>query len=261
MRLGKTNEKIEYSQKDEIGQLVHEYNRMVDELAESASRLAQSERESAWREMARQVAHEIKNPLTPMKLSVQHLQRTLKESADKAMIDRITETLIQQIDSLSNIATAFSNFAKMPEAQPTRVDLKQVIEQVIDLYDDEGNIFLNADENDYPVFADRDQLSGVFSNLLKNAFQSVPGERRPRIEIFLRREGGRIITEIADNGSGIPEDQKDKIFIPNFTTKSSGMGLGLAIARNVVEEAQGTIWFSTHYGHGSSFFVSLPDAR
>ncbi len=259
IRLGRMNEKIEYKPDDEIGKLVHEYNRMIDELSDSAAKLARSERESAWREMARQVAHEIKNPLTPMKLSVQHLHRTLKDGTDKAMIDRITETLITQIDSLSNIATAFSNFAKMPQAVPVKVNLKDVVSQVIDLYDESGNIKFHADDNEYFVHADRDQLTGVFSNLLKNALQAIPEDKRPDIEIHIRRQHGWITTEITDNGIGIPEDQKDKIFIPNFTTKSSGMGLGLAIARNVVEEANGKIWFTSTYGSGSTFFVSFPE--
>jgi two-component system nitrogen regulation sensor histidine kinase NtrY len=261
IRLGSTNEKIAYSAKDEIGQLVHEYNRMIDELADSASKLARSERESAWREMARQVAHEIKNPLTPMKLSIQHLHRTLNEGTDKELVDRITTTLIKQIDSLSNIATAFSNFAKMPLPKPSKVDVTHVLAQVINLYDDSGNIHLHSDEGGYFVLADHDQLTGVFSNLLKNALQSVPGDRRGKVDIYLRREADRIVTEITDNGTGIPEDQMDKIFTPNFTTKSSGMGLGLAIARNIVNEANGSIWFTTKYGRGSSFFVALPEFK
>jgi two-component system nitrogen regulation sensor histidine kinase NtrY len=261
VKLGRMNEKIEYKPKDEIGQLVHEYNRMVDELADSADKLARSERESAWREMARQVAHEIKNPLTPMKLSVQHLHRTLKEGTDKDLVDRITQTLITQIDSLSNIASAFSNFAKMPLARPEKIDIANVLMHVKDLYDEAGNIQLDAAENEYFVRADRDQLIRVFSNLLKNSLQSIQPGQEPKIAMELRREGDRIMVEIRDNGIGIPEDQKDKIFIPNFTTKSSGMGLGLAIAKNIVQEANGRIWFTSIYGTGSSFFVALPEYK
>jgi signal transduction histidine kinase len=175
------------------------------------------------------------------------------------MVDRITETLIQQIDTLSNIATAFSNFAKMPKPVPVRVDLKEVVRHVADLYNESIDIKLDAEESNYFVLADRDQLNGIFSNLLKNSVQSIPENRKGEILISLRREAGCVVTKITDNGIGIPEDQRDKIFIPNFTTKSSGMGLGLAIVRNIVEEANGKIWFTSTYGHGTSFFVSLPE--
>lgn len=258
IRLGFANEKISYSEKDEIGQLVTEYNRMIDELAVSAEKLARSERETAWREMARQVAHEIKNPLTPMKLSVQHLFRAFKEKAqDEAMIERITNTLIQQIDTLSNIATAFSNFANMPQPVPVEIDLNLLLGQMAELYKEESSIHLHQ-ESKGTITADKDQLIGIFSNLLKNAVQSVPSGREGRIDIFVRQGNDCIVVEIRDNGIGIPEDQRDKIFTPNFTTKSSGMGLGLAIVRNIVEGINGKIWFTSTYNEGSSFFVSLP---
>ena len=262
IRLGATNEKIAYRENDEIGQLVHEYNRMIDELSISAEKLARSEREMAWREMARQVAHEIKNPLTPMKLSVQHLHRTFKDKGygDETLVDRITATLIQQIDTLSNIATAFSNFAKMPQPVPVKIDLRELLQQIASLYYEGIDIDVHVEEVTYFVVADRDQLIGVFSNILKNAVQSIPDDRRGKIAIYLRRAAGFIVVEITDNGIGIPEDQRDKIFTPNFTTKSSGMGLGLAFVRNIVEEASGKVWFTSFYGRGSSFYVSLPEA-
>jgi two-component system nitrogen regulation sensor histidine kinase NtrY len=260
IRLGTANEKIAYSENDEIGRLVHEYNRMIDELSVSAEMLAKSERETAWREMARQVAHEIKNPLTPMKLSVQHLSRTFKEKgSDPELLDRITTTLIQQIDTLSNIATAFSNFAKMPQPLPVKTELRELIMQISELYASDCNIEIKG-EQEYFVMADRDQMNAVFSNLLKNAVQSVPSERPCRITVSLSREEGFHVVEIADNGIGILEDQRDKIFKPNFTTKSSGMGLGLAIVRNIIEQANGSIWFTSSYNTGSSFFVRLPSA-
>ena len=258
IRLGVINEKIAYSEKDEIGQLVGEYNRMIDELADSAERLSRSERESAWREMAKQVAHEIKNPLTPMKLSVQHLLRTFKENKqDFALVERISNTLIQQIDTLSNIANAFSNFAKMPQAVPEKVNVAEIMQQVIQLYNTGVEIEMKSVEGAF-VMVDKDQFIGIFSNLLKNAFQSIPEDRQGKISIQISRSEDRIVIEISDNGVGIPENQRDKIFVPNFTTKSSGMGLGLAIVRNIVEETNGKIWFTSIYGVGSSFFVSLP---
>jgi len=262
IKLGASNEKIAYKEKDEIGQLVYEYNRMIDELSISADKLARSERESAWREMARQVAHEIKNPLTPMKLSVQHLSRAIKDKGfdDIEMVDRITTTLIQQIETLSNIATAFSNFAKMPQPVPVKIDLKEIIQQVTSLYNESVGVDVNMSNDSYFVLADRDQMISVFSNLLKNSVQSIPDNRAGKIVVSLRHKTGSIEVEIADNGVGIPEDQWDKIFIPNFTTKSSGMGLGLAFVRNIVEEARGNVWFTSIYGQGSNFFVSLPEA-
>ncbi len=262
IKLGASNEKIAYKENDEIGQLVFEYNRMIDELSVSAGKLARSERETAWREMARQVAHEIKNPLTPMKLSVQHLSRAIKDKGyeDMEMVDRITSMLVQQIETLSNIATAFSNFAKMPQPVPVKIDLKEIIQQVTSLYNENVKVDLYMENETYFVLADRDQMISVFSNLMKNAVQAIPDSGKGKISVSLRHRAGSIEVEIADNGVGIPEDQWDKIFIPNFTTKSSGMGLGLAFVRNIVEEANGKVWFTSKYGSGSSFFVNLPDA-
>jgi two-component system nitrogen regulation sensor histidine kinase NtrY len=212
--------------------------------------------------MARQVAHEIKNPLTPMKLSVQHLSRAIKDKGfeDIEMVDRISSTLIQQIETLSNIATAFSNFAKMPQPVMSKIDLGEIILQVTSLYNESVSIEVVMNDEAYNVYADKDQMIGVFSNLLKNAVQSIPDNTRGKITVSLRRERGNIVVEIEDNGIGIPEDQYDKIFIPNFTTKSSGMGLGLALVRNIVEEAHGKVWFTSFYNLGSRFFVSLPEA-
>lgn len=264
VRLGSLNDKIAYQRKDEIGQLVHEYNRMLEELASSADKLAQSERESAWREMAKQVAHEIKNPLTPMKLSVQHLQRTLqhKDENDREFVNRVSETLIQQIDTLSAIATSFSDFAKMPQANPEKLDLLQLIATLADLYREVPGLEINLshDAEQYSVVADKDQLNRIFSNILKNALQAIPGERNGKIAIDIKNNANDILIKISDNGMGIPDDKKDKIFIPNFTTKSSGMGLGLAMVKNLVEQSGGKVWFTTEVNVGTTFFVNLPKA-
>jgi two-component system, NtrC family, nitrogen regulation sensor histidine kinase NtrY len=263
VRLGETNEQIAYTGNDEIGQLVREYNRMLEELALSAEKLAQSEREGAWRKMAKQVAHEIKNPLTPMKLSVQHLQRTMKEGkSDPALADRIAAMLIEQIDTLSNIASAFSNFAEMPKADPERVKLSEIILHVTGLFKEASaaEFVINLPDHDVFVLADHDQLVRVFTNLLKNALQSFQDEKSGKVEVTVESQSGSTIVSIRDNGSGIPEDQRDKIFNPNFTTKSSGMGLGLAIVKNIVEQSNGTVWFTSIYGQGAAFFVKLPNA-
>lgn len=263
IKLGTTNELIEWREKDEIGSLVSEYNRMILELSNSAELLAKSERESAWREMAKQVAHEIKNPLTPMKLSVQHLQRTWKDHApdmDQKM-ERLTKTIIEQIDTLSSIATEFSNFAKMPKASFEKINVEQILKNTIDLFHNSSDIeitFQNITTSPSFVLADKEQLLRVFNNLMKNAIQSIPEERKGKIEIELRKENENYIISIKDNGVGISNDILDKIFVPNFTTKTGGMGLGLAMVKSIVETFNGKIWFETEDNNGTTFFVSLP---
>ena len=260
---GKSNEKIQYDARDEIGGLVREYNHMVDELAISAEKLARSERESAWREMAKQIAHEIKNPLTPMKLSVQHLQRTPEKDPEKQEenIQRITRTLIEQIDHLSTIATEFSNFAKMPRANNEEVNLEEKIRQISEL-------FMNAEQTRIDtsfdlkapaiVFADPEQLTRVFINLLKNAIQSIPENRKGKVGIKLETGDSVARVSVMDNGRGIPDELGDKLFQPNFTTKSSGMGMGLAIVKSIIENAGGSIVYETKLGGGTTFIVELP---
>jgi len=270
IRLGKRNKLIELNRNDEIGALVNEYNRMVEELSVSAELLAKSERESAWREMAKQVAHEIKNPLTPMKLSIQHLERSWKDNPEhiNEMIERTTKTLIEQIDTLSNIATEFSNFALMPKVNNEVFDLKKVVENTYDLYKEtEGvkimfTIYLKdgeegARENLF-VYADKEQLLRAFSNLMKNAIQAIPENTKGLINITISEDENNYIVSITDNGIGIHEDKFDKIFVPNFTTKTTGMGLGLAMVKNSIESAGGKVWFESKASIGTTFYVSIP---
>lgn len=261
--LGKTNEKINYESDDEIGNLVKEYNHMVDQLAESAEMLARSERESAWREMAKQIAHEIKNPLTPMKLSVQHLQRAWRDNPEnwEQNLERISQTLVEQIDNLSSIATEFSNFAKMPKSDNVKVNLGNKITKTVALFEKTENVeFITEYRNQIPVIvlADKEQLSSVFINLIKNAIQSIPENRPGLIRIQLDTSDGKAIVRISDNGKGIAEELGDKLFQPNFTTKSSGMGLGLAIVKNIVDNAGGRIRYETELNKGTTFIVELP---
>lgn len=259
--LGAGNEPIAYQGRDELGQLVHVYNRKVAELRESAERLARSERESAWKEMARQVAHEIKNPLTPMKLNIQHFRHTWTPDAPdaKERLDRFSQGLVEQIDVLSRIAGEFSHFAQMPPAHPAPLDLRQVADAAVQLFAHlpEGTVRLYADAP-LPVVADREHLLRVFNNLVKNALQAVPADRHPRVEVSLKQEGGEAIAEVRDNGTGVPEEDRERIFRPSFTTKSSGMGLGLAMVQRMVENAGGRVWFTTVEEQGTSFFVALP---
>ncbi|WP_372950094.1 ATP-binding protein [Mariniphaga sp.] len=262
IELGKRNEPIYYNRNDEIGSLVKEYNKKVDELAVSAELLARSERESAWREMAKQIAHEIKNPLTPMKLNIQHLQRFKGKGKDyEKYIERVTSTLIEQIDNLSNIATEFSNFAKIPTARNQVFKLAEQLKKVIDLFDTNQKVTLEFRANGLEyleVNADRDQLSRAIINLLKNGIQSIPDDQKGKIEINLNRRDHMAVIAITDNGEGISEELRDKLFSPSFTTKSSGMGLGLAIVKNIVENFSGHVWFETEEGEGSTFFIEIP---
>jgi signal transduction histidine kinase len=263
MVLGSTNEMIDWKQNDEIGQLVRQYNKMVLELEESALKLSESEREGAWREMARQVAHEIKNPLTPMKLNIQHLQRAWYDKSDKLehTFERVTKILVEQIDSLSNLASSFSDFAKMPNERFEVFDLRMVVSNAIHLFEKSSEVHFHAEmpEHSAEIRADKEQISRVFNNLFKNAIQAIVLEKIGRIEVKMHCVDGRIITEVCDNGSGIADTLKDKIFVPNFSTKTSGMGLGLAISRKIVEVSGGSIRFESHESKGTCFIVDLPE--
>lgn len=262
MELGKYNEHINYKRNDEIGSLIKEYNKKVDELAVSADLLARSERESAWREMAKQIAHEIKNPLTPMKLNIQHLQRVKGKGKEyNEFIERVTATLIEQIDNLSNIATGFSNFAKIPTARNQVFNLADQLKKVIDLFKNHDRATINFYTDglsDLEVKADREQLTRAVINLIKNGIQAIPENNIGEIKIVLNRREHMAVIAVSDNGSGIPVELREKLFSPSFTTKTSGMGLGLAIVKNIVENFSGKIWFETELEVGTTFFLEIP---
>jgi signal transduction histidine kinase len=261
--VGKKSEHLVYSGNDEIGALVKQYNRMVDEIEESTHKLANSEREYAWREMAKQIAHEIKNPLTPMKLNVQQLYKSWNDKAPgfDRLLERFTKNQIEYIDNLSTIATAFSSFAKMPGNNPVELNLLDQIRSMLELFKNTDNITFNVNwphESKVMIYADREHINSVFANLIKNGIQSIPQGRKGIIMINMEIQSDKVVISIADNGSGIPEDLRWKLFTPNFTTKSSGMGLGLSIAKKYIENANGRIWFESEAGKGSHFFVELP---
>lgn len=263
IKLEQSNEQINYRGGDEIGDLVKDYNRMVAELETSAELLAKSEREGAWREMARQIAHEIKNPLTPMKLSVQHLQRAKEDKAPKweEVFDRTCKSLVEQIENLSAIATEFSNFATMPKASPQKTDIIKQVKNALELFVNYDNIeFVTdfRDHTDIPVYMDKKQLNRAFLNLIKNAVQSIRKKDKGEIKIETYTDNNNVTVRISDNGQGVPEQMRDKMFRPNFTTKSGGMGLGLAITKNIIENSGGEIWFETETGKGSTFCFRLP---
>lgn len=260
--LGRTNEEIVWEKNDEIGELVKQYNKMVQQLEQSAEALAKSEREGAWREMARQVAHEIKNPLTPMKLSIQYLQRAIESG--KANVQELTAnvaaTLIEQIDHLSKIAADFSQFAAIGNKRVERMDLHGVIGSLVSLYDSNEKMDLRWNALPKPVWmqADKTQMNRLFTNLLQNAVDACAEGRRCVVTLNESTDGENVIVSVADNGEGIPAAMQAKIFTPNLTTKSSGTGLGLAMCKSIVEQSGGAIWFETEEGRGTVFYVKLP---
>lgn len=260
-RLEKRNEKIEIkSSTEEISTLVNSYNSMIDELEESAIKLATSEREQAWREMAKQVAHEIKNPLTPMRLSVQSFQRKFdpKDPAISQKVDEFSKTLIQQIDTMSSIASAFSNFAKMPAQQNEMLNVVDVVKMALDIFTEDYITFV-AEEKEIIAKFDRTQLIRVVTNLIKNGIQSIPQDAQdPRILVTVASVENTVEITVQDNGIGISEDTKPRVFEPKFTTKTSGMGLGLAMVKNIVETYNGNITFTSEPGKGTSFVVTFP---
>ncbi|MCX6269215.1 MAG: HAMP domain-containing sensor histidine kinase [Bacteroidetes bacterium] len=262
LRLGKVNEKIIWKQTDEIGQLVAEYNRMIDELGKSAELLARSERESAWREMARQVAHEIKNPLTPIKLSAQYLEKAWNDKAPDwdQRLARFTKTLVEQIDALSVIASDFSDFAKMKTVGFTEVDLEEAVGFVLSLYQDTTGIRyeLKCEVTDPLIVGDRSQLIRLFTNLLNNAVQAIDDHSKGIVTIHIAREQHQLVVRVSDNGCGILPDRMERIFLPDFTTKTSGMGLGLAIVKGIVEGMNGEITCTTEVGKGTTFIIKFP---
>jgi len=262
VNLGKHNDEITWNREDEIGELVKEYNKMVNKLGESARALAKSEREGAWREMARQVAHEIKNPLTPMKLSIQYLQKAINNNQEnvKELSGSVAHTLVEQIDHLSKIAADFSQFANIGNTHVLKFDLHDVIGSLRNLYrpNEKVDLVWRPVNDKVIVEADKTQMNRLFTNLLANAMEACNGQETCKVEIREQREGNMIRVSIKDNGEGIPEDMQDRIFIPNFTTKSSGTGLGLAMCMGIVEQAHGRIWFETMKGEGTTFHVELP---
>lgn len=262
VNLGKLNEAIDWKRNDEIGELVKEYNKMVGKLDESATALAKSEREGAWREMARQVAHEIKNPLTPMKLSLQYLQKAISNNTDnvKELTSSVAQTLVEQINHLNQIAGEFSQFANIGNPRNEVFDLHEILYVVTQLYGVNDRVHLDCTPLPNPVLinADRTHINRLFTNLIQNAIQAVPEDKMAIIEVEEELRGDKILVKVKDNGLGIPEHMRSKIFTPNFTTKTSGTGLGLAMCKGIVEQAKGEIWFETRAGEGTTFFVELP---
>ena len=280
-KIGERNNRLNYDKPDEVGQLVVRYNQMVDELEHSTEKLAKSERESAWRTMARQVAHEINNSLTPMRLTIQQMQRLhaktfvnegllSKETEDEEILkqyntyfEKSSITLIEQIDTLSKIASTFSSFAKMPELQIVPVNVASKLFSVITLFrNNNASVPIRYIGAETGVWAMTDelQISQVFNNLIKNALQAIENKEGGDIIVILKETSKEVVISISDNGCGIAPDTRNKIFRPNFTTKSTGMGLGLAISKNIVDGSGGDISFVTSE-KGTTFYVHLLPAK
>ncbi len=259
-RLDKRLQKIQIDNaSEEIYALVSAYNSMIDELEESAVKLATGEREQAWREMAKQVAHEIKNPLTPMRLTVQSFQRKFDPQDPNVhqKLDEYTETLIHQIDTMSAIASAFSNFAKMPAQQNETLNVPKIVKLALDIFN-ENYIEFHTEKEEILAKFDRTQLIRVVTNLVKNATQALNEELEPKILVEVKEELAMVVIQVSDNGVGVLEEDKEKVFEPKFTTKSSGMGLGLAMVKNIVETYQGEISFVSEKNKGTIFTVKFP---
>jgi two-component system nitrogen regulation sensor histidine kinase NtrY len=242
----------------EIDSLVNSYNKMIDDLEKSAQKLAKTEREQAWQEMARQVAHEIKNPLTPMRLSIQNFQRRYDplDENNKNKIEEFSKLLIEQIDIMSNVASAFSDFATLPKAQLISSDIIDATKKALEIFKYENvSFFSNKNKILYPL--DRTQWIRVMTNLIQNGLQSVNSKKQAKIEVNLKADSNKIIISIKDNGQGVDPNLKEKIFEPKFTTKTKGMGLGLGIVKNIIESHKGKITYQTDNKFGTTFIIEL----
>jgi nitrogen fixation/metabolism regulation signal transduction histidine kinase len=246
---------------DEIGLMVNEYNKMVENLEQSKIELSRIQKESAWREIAKQVAHEVKNPLTPMKLTLQQMEMgILKGDLSLDKTKKSVRTLLEQVEILNEIAASFSAFARMPAPILQKIELSSLVKRIVDLHSDykEGTVKIIA--LDAPVFimGDEQLLSRVFSNIILNALQSRDDESRIEVLVSVVQRDGFCHLSFEDNGMGIDPALGDKIFLPHFSTKKSGSGLGLAIARQGVEQNGGTIRFETQIDKGTTFHIVIP---
>ena len=262
IKIDQKNEPIDWKGNDEIGALVKQYNQLIIELEKSAAELKRTTAESAWRGVARQVAHEIKNSLTPMRLSAQMLQRNIENGkATPEQTQRIANTLIEQIDALSDIASSFSRYAKLPENHPQPLDLAELIGNVVNLYDNTENItfsYLYDRSKDHTFNGDKTNLNSAVGNLVKNAVQAIGSKPNGKIEVSLQVTDTIFIIKVKDNGKGIKDEDKSQIFLPNFTTKTGGSGVGLSLTYNIVQAASGMISFESKENVGTEFTIKLP---
>jgi signal transduction histidine kinase len=259
--LESSNRPLNWESKDELGLLIREYNLMLQKLEQNKQSLAVTQKESAWREVAQQVAHEIKNPLTPIKLSLQHMRRVFLSGQELRLdkIDKTFDTIIQQVEVLDEIASSFSIYAKMPTYTLTEVDLQKVILQMLDVYASDKREYIHSDFPLIPslALADERMLGRILANLLLNAFQAVPNNRTPAVQIHLIQESETFLLSIVDNGVGISSELEAKVFEPHFSTKFSGSGIGLYIAKKGIEQMGGEIGFENNVDKGTTFWIRL----
>ena len=257
---GKDMRPIKYFNNDELSGLVKSYNKMVYQIEDQKLLLANKEREEAWREMAKQVAHEVKNPLTPMKLLIQNFERKFdKNDPDiDTKVKNLSRSLVDQIDLVATVASAFSEFAKLPPKNDERFDLKDELENLVRIFNEEGSIYFHSNKQEIPINMDRVYLSRIFTNLITNAKQAEREGVKSIINLDLELFNKKVVINVEDNGSGIPKDKLEQIFEPNFTTKNSGMGLGLTMVRKMIEEYKGEISVKSEEGRGTKFTIILP---
>ena len=259
-RLDKTNTKIQIKARSkEVNILVESYNKMVEMLNDSVKKLSKSNKEQAWREMAKQVAHEIKNPLTPMRLSIQSFQRNFdkNDSKFKSRLDEFSKTLIQQIDTMSTIASAFSNFAEMPAQQGEKINIIETTKLALKIFK-ENYIVFSSEFKDLQVRIDRTQMVRIITNLIKNALEACELIKEPKVQVIIEKKKKEVLISVIDTGEGISKELKNKIFEPKFTTKTSGMGLGLGMVKNLVDSYDGRISVRSKIDTGTTFSIAFP---
>jgi len=250
---------IQYDKDDEIRVLVDAYNDMLVKLKDQSELLANIERQEAWREFARQVAHEIKNPLTPMKLMIQNYMRKFS-SVDDELVERTLRTskiLMQQIDTIESIADAFSDFAKMPNRKDEKVEFVEIINNTLELFPKENLTFTSSSPTIEMMF-DKQYLNRIVTNVVKNAFQSVPVGKVAKIDVNIFVQNKELILTIEDNGVGIPNNDLKDIFKPRFTTKTSGTGIGLSMVKKIIDDYDGVIYFESTLNKGTKVVIKLP---
>ncbi len=257
---GKEMKPIKYFQDDELSGLVKSYNKMIYQIKDQKLLLANKEREEAWREMAKQVAHEVKNPLTPMKLIIQNFERKFDKNdpnIDKKVSD-LSRSLVDQIDLVATVASAFSEFAKLPTKNDEVFDLKEELENLVRVFNEDGNIYFHVNREKILVNMDKIYLSRIFTNMITNAKQAISEKRKSIINIDVEHFNKKVVIIVSDNGIGIPKDKLEQIFEPNFTTKNSGMGLGLTMVRKMIEEYKGGVSVKSEIDKGTRFTIILP---
>ena len=259
VEIGDNNDRLNWKNNDEIGVLVTAYNDMLNKLEISKEQLAQNERQNAWREMAKQVAHEIKNPLTPMKLSVQHLSRSLllAEKSDERTLKDFQSKMVQQINVLSEIADEFSNYAELPKGSMKQLDLLKILQKTINLFKHESQVAFKINQDNissFTILGDENQLIRVFNNLIQNSLQAMNNKGLIEINVITTRTN--LVVHFMDNGPGIPLAIHQKIFEPKFTTKSKGKGLGLALVWQIISNHNAKISISNN-SQGAHFIISF----